>query len=136
MKNEVLLNISGHPLSEESTLELSKKFSSIETIPFDAIDFQEDVESQIRNIFQLVKAPLDGSINVTIIPPSHSTMAILLLTYLNGLLGRFPTICLLQPIENGDYRPTNLFYIDSHSLREKGRSFRQEIIRNQLNNIK
>lgn len=121
-----LLNLSGHNLSEEARTELAHRFDMIEDVPFYEIDFKDDVELQIKQVLTKIKTPLDGSIPISIIPPGQSTLAILLITFLYGLLGYFPGICFLEAESSGKYKPTNNFYIDGHQLRKAGRMFRQE----------
>ena len=125
--SDVLLNFSGHKLCLKSRKLLENKFKIVEDIPFFEINFQSDVEEQIRSIVRKIKAPLDGSLSISIIPPGHSTLAILILVFLHGILGYFPKICLLQAEESGRYIPTSLFCIDGYLMRKAGRSFRQEI---------
>jgi hypothetical protein len=98
-------------------------------IPFDTIDFAQPLEPQLRNILATVKAPLDGSVPVTIIVPGQATLAVLLFIYLHGLLGHYPAVCLLQSDATGIFRPTSLFHIDPSALRFKGRALRQEMLR-------
>ena len=125
----LLLNCSGHALSDATANELRSRFSQLETIPIDNIDFQQPVEPQLRRMLELVKAPLDGSIPVTLILPGHPMLAVLLCVYLHGILGHHPAVCLLQPDENGSYRPANIFYVDSQVIRAEARAFRQVLLR-------
>jgi hypothetical protein len=125
----VLLNFSGHPLSKKAYTELEQHFDKIEELPFFEIDFSQSVEDQLRKLVGCVSYPLDGSISVTIIPPGHSTVAVLLVVYLHGSLGYFPGLCLLESKEIGQYLPTNTFQINSQKIRAAGRLLRQEIWR-------
>jgi hypothetical protein len=124
----VLINFSGHPLSAESTEELSKQFRAIETIAFEAIRFGEDIEPQLKSIVNRVKTPLDGSIPISVILPGHSTLAVLLLVYLLGLIGAVPNLCVMEPTGFGRYHPSSIFHIDIQKLRGGARAFRQEIL--------
>lgn len=128
--NRALLNFSGHALSETTLRELSNRFSRIETIPFDAIHFELSVEEQLQKIIQHVKTPLDGSVPITIILPGQATFAVLLFVYLNGLVGSYPALCLLEVRDSGEYGPSSIFDIDAHKLRLEGRAIRQNILRN------
>lgn len=124
----VLLNFSGHPLSEGAIQILRPRFRAIETIPFDNIKFDEDVDAQLKTIVMRAKTPLDGSIPVTLILPGHSTIAVLLIVYLIGLLGSVPNLCLVEPVGFGNYSPTNIFHLDLHKIRVQARAFRQEML--------
>ena len=125
--NRVVLNFSGHALSKEAKNELKKKFDKIEEIPFLNINLTNEVGIQLRRIIKKVKTPLDGSISITIIPPGQSTLSILLIMYLHGILGYFPDICMLDVTQSGIYLPSNIFYVSGNKLRYNGRAFRQEI---------
>jgi hypothetical protein len=124
-----LINLSGHMLSPEAHRGLDSRFDGIETIAIDAIDFNKSVEDQMKNLFAQVKTTIDGSVAVTVILPGHSVLAALVVVYLHGTLGHFPSICLLQSSESGPYVPTNIFYIDAKDVRSSGREFRQELIK-------
>jgi hypothetical protein len=91
------------------------------------IEFSEDVHIQIRDVVNTIETPLDGSVAVTIILPGHSVVAVLLLIFLHGVLGHFPTICLMQQSDSGEvFLPASVFAIDSREVRMAGRMFRQE----------
>jgi hypothetical protein len=122
-----LLNFSGHRLSEEAAGILEKRFSHIEEVRFQDIDFSGSVEDQVKELVQKARTPLDGSVPVSIIPPGHSTLSILLLVFLHGLLGYFPGICMLEARSPGKFLPTNVFHVDVNDLRNAGRAFRQEL---------
>lgn len=127
---KIFLNISGHPLSVTAQRILDSEYDVVETLPVPEIDFSQSVETQLRNIFSQTEVLLDGSNPITIVLPGHATIAVLVLIYLHGLLGHYPSICLLEE-RRGEYVPTNLFSIDAQRLRMSGRAFRQELIRDQ-----
>ena len=122
----ILLNFSGHKFCQKTRQELELKYSIIQDVPFYEIDFGENVEFQLEELFRCVETPLDGSLPVSIIPPGQSTLAIILMVFIHGILGYFPKICLLESKGSGEYIPTNIFCIDGYNLRKAGRSFRQE----------
>ena len=126
--NHVLLNFSGHALSEATKAELLTRFKSIEDVFFGNVDFSQNVERQLKRIVGEVKTRLDGSVPIAIIPPGHATLAVLITIFLHGLVGYFPVLCLLEAKAAGDYRPTNLFQIDGGDLRSEARKLRQEIL--------
>ena len=128
--NQLLLNISGHSLSESAIKEFENKYDAIETIPFDEVDFSLPIEPQIDRILAAAKSPLDGSCAVTVVLPGQSTLAVAVFIYLHGMLGFFPDIYLLQPSADGVFMPSSLLSVDSRQLRMKGRALRQTIIRN------
>ena len=121
----VLLNFSGHRLSDAARAMIRERYSTVEDIPLHEMNFQEDVEQQLRDLLATVRTPLDGSVLVTIIPPGHATFALLLEIFLNGVLGYYPSVCLMEPRTAGGYLPTNVFHIESHKVRRAGRLFRQ-----------
>jgi hypothetical protein len=123
----VLLNISGHRLSEEAQKELSKEYIVIEDIIFSNIDFSQNLEIQIKELFIDCKTNLDGSIPITIIPPGQSTFAILLYSYLHGILGYPPNICYLEADKDNFFSPKSLFKINLNEIKTSGRAIRQEI---------
>ena len=123
----VLLNFSGHALNTNAKNSLLEKYDEIEEIPFVEIDFASDVGEKIEEILRNVQTRLDGSLPIAIIPPGQSTFAILLVTYLHGLLGYFPSVCYMQAVYSGWYEPSAIFHIDGYGLRKAGRNFRQEL---------
>jgi hypothetical protein len=130
----ILLNVSGHPLSRTAKRMLEVEYDVVETLALPEIDFSSPVEEQIRDIFTQTKSPLDGSNPVTVVLPGHATVAVLVLIYLHGLLGHYPSICLLEQ-RSGEYVPTNLFSIDAQRLRMSGRAFRQQLILDQKRHV-
>lgn len=127
-----LINFSGHPLSQVATEDLMERFSTIETVPIPSFDFSCDVDLQLRELIGTVKTKLDGSLPVSVILPGHSTLAVLLVIFLHGLLGHFPPMCLMLPTSDGVYRPSSIFYVDAHGLRSQAREVRQDMIRSLL----
>lgn len=124
MATKALLNISGHPLSNLAIDIFNKNFDIIEDVKFDLINFNDDVISQIEDIVNLIKIPLDGTIGITIIPPSQSFFAVLITIYIEGLLGNYPSICLLEPNEDGIYIPNFNALVSGHNVRKQGRERR------------
>ncbi|MBD2703416.1 hypothetical protein IC229_22420 [Spirosoma sp. BT702] len=124
MATKALLNISGHPLSNIAIDVFRQKFDIIEDVKFNLIDFNDDIIFQIEAIVNLIKIPLDGTVGITIIPPSQSFFAVLLTIYIEGLLGNYPSICLLEPNEDGVYVPNFNALINGHNVRKQGREKR------------
>ncbi|NJB67896.1 hypothetical protein GGQ74_001536 [Desulfobaculum xiamenense] len=124
-----LINISGHPLNIEAKTKLEEDYDYLQEIFFKLIDFSEDLDGQFKEITKQIDIPLDGTVSITLILPSHSTFASLLMVYLSGLLGRMPNLCLLQPDEGGAYFPSQTFTINCDKLKFAGRVFRQSVIK-------
>jgi len=122
---DVLLNCSGHKLTPRAEEELLRQFGHIEDVPIPTLSFDEDIERQIREIVSQIATPLDGSATVSVVPPGQSTVAILLLAYLNGIIGYFPSICYLAADRPGEYMPRAVFVLDPQGVRDGGRRFRQ-----------
>lgn len=121
---KILLNASGHALSESSNAALLSDFDRIETLDVGLIDFSESVESQIREIFMASRTPLDGSVSVSVILPGHPVVAVLSFIFLHGALGYFPNVCVLEQSNEGPFTPTTMFSIDTRAIRLGGRSMR------------
>lgn len=120
----VLINFSGHPLSEEARDELSIVYSRIiESIPVDLI-FDSSVESQIEKIIADLPVKVDGSFALSIIPPGQATFSILLVSYLHGLIGHFPNLCYLERSSSGVYLPKVEYEVQPQKIRSAGRKFR------------
>ena len=111
-----LLNFSGHALSGEVKKDLLSRYKAIEDIFDFDINFSRDIDSQFKEILAKVECPLDGSVSVTIIPPGQSTLSILLIIFLHGLLGYFPAVCYLKSEASGQYLASNVFHFDGLEL--------------------
>jgi hypothetical protein len=123
----IVINFSGHVLSDKTRKILLQKYEDIEELPFVEIDFTDSIEKTLQGVIDLVQTNLDGSIPISLIPPGQATFAILLVTYLHGLLGYFPAVCYLEASSSGQFEPSAIFHIDGYTLRKAGRSYRQEI---------
>ena len=127
MGKKALLNFSSHALSDKAKVMLGAQFQIIEEIFFDHVDFQTEIKDQLEQVLLKVNCPLDGSIPITIIVPGQATVAVLLISYLSGIIGHIPNICLLEMDKDGFYIPTNIFFFNGNQLRSDGRKFRQEM---------
>jgi len=127
MDTKALINFSSHALSQKAKDSLSPHFDIIEEVFIHNINFNENVEEQLREIIRNVKTPLDGSIPITLIVPGQATIAVLLITFLSGIIGHIPDICLLEMDEDGFYVPTTSFILSGNNIKTSGRKFRQEL---------
>ncbi len=120
----VLINFSGHPLNQEAIVELSSAYGKlIDAKPIE-IAFNEDVENQIKTLIENLPVKIDGSFSITIIPPGQATFAILLVSYLHGLIGHFPNLCYLERTNSGIYLPKTEYEVQPQEIRSAGRKFR------------
>lgn len=127
MKNGILINFSGHALSRDAIDSLSEKYKEIiQAAPIN-FDFTDCVEEQLENLIISLGCQIDGTQPITIIPPGQSTLSILLVTYLHGLMGNFPAICYLELSDSGIYLPKMEFSINSNHVRSAGRKFRAKV---------
>lgn len=120
----LLINFSGHALSQEATSILGKRFERVVNVRPIEFDFSEDVDGQMKNIFREIPCKLDGSCPITIIPPGQATLSILLVTYLHGAIGHFPSICYLEATADGLYLPKVEYVMSMQSVRSAGRKWR------------
>lgn len=122
--NSILLNISGHPLNSQTRQALEKIHDCvIDANPIE-IEFNGSIEEQIINFVEKIPVTIDGSSSITIIPPGQSTFAIILVSYLHGLIGHFPNICYLERTANGIYAPKLEYAINPQNIRVAGRRIR------------
>jgi hypothetical protein len=121
-----LLNFSGHRLSENAREILAQRYDAVEDVPFLEINFDKPLEEQFSGLLRQVKTPLDGTVPITIIPPGHATVAVLLIVFLHGVLGFYPSLCNLQQSAAGQFVPHTVFHLDNQLVRKAGRRFRQE----------
>lgn len=127
----ILINFSGHKLSHEAQKELQLNFNTIiDTRPIE-IKFDDYVEQQITSIINELPIKIDGSSPITIIPPGQATFAILLVSYLHGLMGHFPNLCYLERSSKGIYLPRTEYVVQPHEIRSAGRKFRSSLYENQ-----
>jgi hypothetical protein len=127
MKNGILINFSGHALSQDAIDSLSEQYKEIiQAAPIN-FDFTDRVEEQLENLIVSLSCQIDGTQPITIIPPGQSTLSILLVTYLHGLMGNFPAICYLELSDSGIYLPKMEFSINSNHVRSAGRKFRAKV---------
>lgn len=122
----LLLNFSGHPLNQHARNDLAQRFDRVIDAPIVEITFDDSIATQIERIVCGSKIRIDGSFSLTIIPPGQSTFAILLVSYLHGLIGHFPNICYLERSPEGLYMPRVEYQIQPHEIRGLGRKFRVE----------
>lgn len=122
--NSVLINFSGHPLNQEAIAELNSAYGKlIDAKPIE-IAFNDDVENQIKTLIENLPVKIDGSFSITIIPPGQATFAILLVSYLHGLIGHFPNLCYLERTNSGIYLPKTEYQVQPQEIRSAGRKFR------------
>ena len=95
MKNGLLINFSGHPLSPEAIENLSQYYEEIVQAKPINFDFGGPIEEQLEALISGLRCSIDGTRHITVIPPGQSTLSILLVTYMHGLMGHFPAICYL-----------------------------------------
>lgn len=127
MKNGILINFSGHALSQGAIDSLSEQYKQVVQAAPINFDFTDHVEQQLENLIISLGCPIDGTQPITIIPPGQSTLSILLVTYLHGLMGHFPGICYLELSDAGIYLPKMEFSINSNHVRSAGRKFRAKV---------
>lgn len=122
----VVINFSGHPLSSEARKILEAKFDCVlQPEPF-LFDFRQDANAQLKQICANALQELDRDTALTIIPPGQSTLAILLVSYLHGVVGHFPRICYLELGDQGLYLPLAEYEINPQNTRSAGRVFRMQ----------
>jgi hypothetical protein len=122
----ILVNYSGHPLSREASRALAPDFDElIQPEPFH-FDFLGDANEQLGAIATKTLASLDPESVLTIIPPGQSTLAILLVSFIHGLIGHFPRLCYLELNESGMYMPRTEYQINTQEVRLAGRFFRMK----------
>ena len=124
--SRIVVNYSGHPLSREARRTLEAEFDVVlQTQPIQ-FDFSLDVNEQLKQVCNDTLAALDADSTLTLIPPGQSTVAILLVSYIHGILGHFPRICYLELGEQGLYLPHSEFQVDLQHARTAGRVFRMK----------
>ncbi|CAI8954174.1 CRISPR-associated protein Csx15 [Pseudomonas sp. IT-P294] len=122
--NSVLINFSGHSLNQKVIDELTSTYDKlIDAKPIE-ITFDGDVEKQIHGLVESLPVKIDGSFSITIIPPGQATFAILLVSYLHGLIGHFPNLCYLERSNSGIYIPKTEYQVQPQEIRSAGRKFR------------
>ncbi|QDG56059.1 CRISPR-associated protein Csx15 [Pseudomonas sp. NIBRBAC000502773] len=119
-----IINFSGHRLSTEAEAVLALHFEKVIDGQWPEFDFNLPITAQIQSALSVLPATLDGTKAVTIIPPGQSTLAVLLVSFLHGLLGHFPRICYLELSSSGLYLPRFETGISAQETRLAGRRFR------------
>lgn len=122
--NSVLINFSGHSLNQDVIEELKSTYGELIDAKPVEIAFDDDVEKQIKSLVGGLSIKIDGSTSITIIPPGQATFAILLVSYLHGLIGHFPNLCYLERMNNGIYAPKTEYLVQPQAIRSAGRRFR------------
>lgn len=120
----VILNFSGHKLCGEAKIALGLRFEKIIDVDWPEFDFNGCIASQVEAAICALPINVDGTIPITIIAPGQSTLAILLVSFLHGLLGHFPQICYLERNNFGLYLPKLQNDINSQDIRLAGRRLR------------
>lgn len=122
--NSVLYNFSGHPLNSDVVTELKTIYDMLIDVKPIEINFDDNVEEQIRKLVESLPTKVDGSFAITIIPPGQATFAILLVSYLHGIIGHFPNLCYLERTSSGIYAPKAEYLVQPQEIRSAGRKFR------------
>ena len=111
-------------LNPEAVSELKAVYESIVDAKPIEITFNENVEEQIKSLVESLPVKIDGSSALTIIPPGQATFAILLVSYIHGIIGHFPNLCYLERASSGIYLPKNEYKVQPQEIRSAGRKFR------------
>jgi len=127
---KILVNYSGHPLSQNAKNALVKKYDVIYESDAIFFDFSADANIQLENIAKNTLHDVNADSTLTIIPPGQPTLAILLISYIHGLLGHFPNLCYLELGQNGMYLPKSEYEFVTQNTRTAGRLFRTTHYRN------
>lgn len=117
-----IFNFSGHPLTPETRIALQEKLSE-EIFVIDSkvhIDFRENIYTQIKDLIAPYKTEMTKG-KMLIIPPSMNTIAVLLISYVHGVIGMFPSIITLKM--TGTHQSLS-FITDLNRLRKEGREAR------------
>lgn len=123
-ETSIAINFSGHPLCQETIAILTRKYGKVINASPINFDFSKNVEEQILDYINKIGIKIDGTVPITIIPPGQSTLAIILVAYIHGLTGNFPSICYLELSDDGRYLPKAELYINSNKIRSAGRKYR------------
>lgn len=127
MKSGLLINFSGHPLSPEALERFSRHYDEVVQARPITFDFSGPIEEQLEELVASLRCSIDGTRPITVIPPGQSTLSVLLVTYMHGLMGHFPAICYLELSDAGVYLPKAEFSINSNHVRAAGRRFRAKV---------
>lgn len=122
--SSILINFSGHSLSSEAIIMLKSSYDILVDVKPIEIIFDNTMENQIRSLVESLSITLDGSSAITIIPPGQATFAILLVSYLHGVIGHFPNLCFLDRTNSGIYIPKMEYQVQLQEIRSAGRKFR------------
>jgi len=117
-----IFNFSGHPLTQDTRNELKKEVKEdIFVVDIKIhIDFRSNVHKQIKDaVNPFITEMLKGQFMVAL--PSMGTLAVLLLTYVNGIIGIFPPMITLKM--NGTKQALG-YVTDLNKLRNEGRQVR------------
>ena len=128
----LILNFT-HPLNDEQVKQIEQftgqKVEEIRQIPvhFDNnVPYEEQIEDLIK---ECNLTPTEWqSKPILIVPPSFNFIAVTLLAALHGLMGYFPPIVRLRPIENQlpvKYEVAEI--INLQKIRDKFRKYRTEV---------
>ncbi|MFY2835932.1 CRISPR-associated protein Csx15 [Achromobacter xylosoxidans] len=123
-----LINFSGHPLSARAEELLKESFEKIVEAHWPEFDFDEPLDQQMQAVFKKLDVTLDGRTPITIIPPGQSTLAILLVSFVHGMIGHFPRLCYLGLSDNGVYLPKFQSGINIQNMRTAGRRLRTKLV--------
>jgi hypothetical protein len=121
---KVIINYSGHPLSQDAKEALGRRYDLVVQPDPIIFDFSADANSQLESVAKKTLYDVDADSVLTIIPPGQPTLAILLISYLHGLLGHFPNLCYLELGQDGMYLPKSEYEYVTQNSRTAGRLFR------------
>jgi hypothetical protein len=114
-------------LCKEANNLLSSEYEVVLDAFWPEFNFDDSIEEQLRQVVKRLPIRLDGTIPVTIIVPGQATLAVLLMSYLHGILGHFPKVCYLEQSDSGLYLPRFEYIVNAQSIRTAGRRFRGAI---------
>ncbi|MHA1291125.1 MAG: CRISPR-associated protein Csx15 [Promethearchaeota archaeon] len=129
MDKKLLLNISGHPLSDLANSQAKERGYKIITCPVPNVDLAEpsSIQNYIKTVFDtltknknIVRAIKTG--NYIVIPPGLSILTSGITAMLHGLGGAFPNQLILVRNNEGIYELGDVF--DLQKMRLDYRDFR------------
>ena len=133
--NSILLNASGHQLTEQSKRILLSRYDQIVDIVIPIIDPSLDISQQVATLLNEVNSVIRLNVPVAVILPGYSALAVILTAYLHGLLGYFPEVCLLDAASPGSYLPARALRADMGKVRMAARRIRQYLDSSQSDEI-
>jgi len=93
----IVLNFSGHILSEEAIAQLPDK--PIGSVLLN-VDFSKDIVEQIRDAFDKIDYDFNTPEQIAIVPPGLGSLASIIVAEIQGRTGQLPRIIVLSRDEN------------------------------------